>query len=258
MAKLRTLLAGAFAATLLATPLAAPAFAQDEPTMPNESWSFENPFGTFDLAAAQRGLQIYGQVCSNCHSLKFLHYRDLAGIGLTPEQIKAFAAQFTVPLGLDDQGNPKEGPALPASEFRSPYPNAEAAAAVFNGAVPPDLSVMVNAREGGPNYVYGILTGFVNAPAGFKLQPGQYYNTMYPGHRIAMPPPLQDGTVQYIDGTKATLHQEAHDVVTFLAWAANPEMVERKQMGVRIVLFLIFMTGLTYAVKRKVWANVEH
>jgi ubiquinol-cytochrome c reductase cytochrome c1 subunit len=254
MAKLRTLLAGAFAATLLAAPV----FAEEEAQMPNEHWSFENPFGTFDLAAAQRGLQIYGQVCSNCHSLKFLHYRDLAGIGLNPEQIKAFAAQFTVPQGTDDQGQPKEGPAMPADEFRSPFPNAKAAAAANNGGIPPDLSLIVNAREGGPNYVYGILTGYTEPPPGFKLQGALHYNKMFPGHQIAMPQPLQDGTVDYTDGTKNNLDQEAHDVVTFLAWAANPEMVERKQIGVRIVLFLMFMTGLTYAVKRKVWANVEH
>jgi ubiquinol-cytochrome c reductase cytochrome c1 subunit len=229
MAKLRTLLAGAFAATLLAAPLvAAPAFAQEEVQLPNERWSFQNPFGTFDLAAAQRGLQVYGQVCSNCHSLKFLHYRDLAGIGLNEEQIKAFAAQFTVPDGTDDQGQPKEGPATPAAQFRSPFPNEKAA------------------------------RGYEQPPAGFKLQEGLNYNKVFPGHQIAMPQPLQEGTVEYTDGTKSTLDQEAHDVVTFLAWAANPEMVERKQIGVRIVLFLVFMTGLTYAVKRKVWSNVEH
>jgi ubiquinol-cytochrome c reductase cytochrome c1 subunit len=254
MAKLRTLLAGAFAATLLA----APAFAQEEVQLPNERWSFQNPFGTFDLAAAQRGLQVYGQVCSNCHSLKFLHYRDLAGIGLNEEQIKAFAAQFTVPDGTDDQGQPKEGPATPAAQFRSPFPNEKAARAANNGGLPPDLSLIVNAREGGPNYIYGILTGYEQPPAGFKLQEGLNYNKVFPGHQIAMPQPLQEGTVEYTDGTKSTLDQEAHDVVTFLAWAANPEMVERKQIGVRIVLFLVFMTGLTYAVKRKVWSNVEH
>jgi ubiquinol-cytochrome c reductase cytochrome c1 subunit len=190
--------------------------------------------------------------------MKFLHYRDLTGIGLTEEQVKAFAAQFTVPDGTDDQGAPKEGPATPASQFRSPFPNDKAARAANNGGLPPDLSLIVNAREGGPNYIYGILTGYEQPPASFKLQEGLNYNKVFPGHQIAMPQPLQEGTVEYTDGTKNTLDQEAHDVTTFLAWAANPEMVERKQMGVRIVLFLVFMTGLTYAVKRKVWSNVEH
>ena len=161
-------------------------------------------FGTFDLAAAQRGFQVYSNVCSNCHSMQYLHYRDLSGIGLIADQIKAVAAAVTVPSGVDDQGNPKEGPASPASQFRSPFPNENAARAANNGAVPPDLSLIVNAREGGPNYVYGILTGFVPAPAGFKVSEGMYYNKMFPGHQIAMPQPLQDGTVDYTDGTPNT------------------------------------------------------
>jgi ubiquinol-cytochrome c reductase cytochrome c1 subunit len=259
MLKLRSLLAGAFAASLLAvaSPLGSSAIAQ-ETELPNKNWSFENPFGTFDLAAAQRGFQIYGQVCSNCHSLQYLHYRDLTGIGLTEDQIKAFAAGVTVPSGTDDQGAPKDGPATPASQFRSPFANVKAAAAANNGGIPPDLSLIVNAREGGPNYIYGILTGYTDAPAGFKVGEGLYYNKVFPGHQIHMPQPLRDGTVDYTDGTPNSLDQQAHDVVTFLAWAANPEEVGRKQMGVRIVLFLVFMTGLTYAVKRRVWSDVEH
>jgi ubiquinol-cytochrome c reductase cytochrome c1 subunit len=254
MGKLRSLLAGIFAATLLA----APAVAAEEVELPNESWSFENVFGTYDLAAAQRGFLVYSQVCSNCHSMQFLHYRDLSGIGLNAEQIKAIAAAVTVPSGTDDQGAPIEGPATPASKFRSPYPNEKAARAGNNGALPPDLSLIVNAREGGPNYVYGILTGYEEPPAGFKLQDGMNYNKVFPGHQIGMPQPLRDATVDYTDGTPNTLNQQAHDVVTFLSWAANPEAVERKQMGVRVVLFLMLMTGLTYAVKRRVWSDVEH
>ena len=253
MRPLRSLLAGVFAAGLLS----APSMAQENP-IPHEKWSFSGIFGTFDLAAAQRGFQVYSNVCSNCHSMDLLHYRDLAGIGLDPAQVKAIAAGVTVPSGLDDQGNPKEGPATPADQFKSPFPNEKAARAANNGAAPPDLSLMVNAREGGANYVYGILTGFVPPPKGFKVQEGLYYNKVYPGHQIKMPPPLQNGTVDYTDGTSNNLDQEAHDVVTFLAWTANPEMVERKQIGVRVILFLVFMTGLTYAVKRKVWSDVHH
>ncbi len=253
----RSLCAGLLAASLLGGGvLVAPAVAQEGP-MPHEKWSFEKIFGTFDLAAAQRGFQIYSNVCSNCHSMQLMHFRDLSGIGLDEAQIKAVAANVTVPMGLDDQGNPKDGPATPASQFKSPFPNEAAAKAANNGAAPPDLSLIVNARAGGPNYVYGILTGFVPPPAGFKVTQGLYYNKMFPGHQIHMPPPLQNGTVDYTDGTKNTLDQEAHDVVTFLAWTANPELVERKQIGVRVVLFLVFMTGLTYAVKRKVWSDVH-
>lgn len=258
MRTLRSLLTGMFApAVVMASLLAAPALAQED-AMPNEKWSFQGLFGTFDLAAAQRGFQVYATVCANCHSMKLLHYRDLSGIGLDAEQIKAIAAGVTVPLGTDDQGNPKEGPATAASQFRSPFANDKAARSANNGALPPDLSLIVNAREGGPNYIYGILTDFVPAPAGFKMQDGLYYNKMYPGHQIGMPQPLQDGTVEYTDGTGTSLDQEAHDVVTFLSWAANPETVERKQIGVRVILFLVFMTGLTYAVKRKVWSDVHH
>jgi ubiquinol-cytochrome c reductase cytochrome c1 subunit len=253
MRKLRSLLAGAFAIGLLA----APAMAAEESPMPNMNWSFEKLFGTFDLGAAQRGFQIYAGVCSNCHSMELLHYRDLSGIGLDADQIKAIAAGITVPQGLDDQGAPKDGPATPANQFKSPFANEKAARAANNGALPPDLSLIVNAREGGPNYVYGILTGFAQAPASFKMQDGMYYNKMFPGHQIAMPQPLQDGTAEYSDGTSNSLGQEAIDVVTFLSWAANPETVERKQMGVRAILFLIFMTGITYAVKRKVWSDVH-
>jgi ubiquinol-cytochrome c reductase cytochrome c1 subunit len=249
---------GLLTAGLLATGLlAAPAMAEDETPMPNMGWSFEKLLGTFDLASAQRGFQIYSNVCSNCHSMQMLHYRDLSGIGLDADQIKAVAAAVTVPQGLDDQGNPKDGPATPASQFKSPFANEKAARAANNGALPPDLSLIVNAREGGPNYIYGILTGFAQAPSNFKMQDGMYYNKMYPGHQIAMPQPLQDGTVEYADGTANSLNQEAIDAVTFLSWAANPETVERKQMGVRAVLFLVFMTGLTYAVKRKVWSDVH-
>ena len=258
MRKLRSLMAGVFAPAVIATTLlAAPAVAQED-SMPHQKWSFNGLFGTFDLAAAQRGFQIYANVCANCHSAEYLHYRDLSGIGLDSDQIKAIAAGVTVPSGLDDQGNPKDAPATPGSQFKSPFANPTAARAANNGALPPDLSLIVNAREGGADYVYGILTGFAQAPSGFKMQDGMNYNKMFPGHQIAMPQPLQDGTVEYTDGTGTSLDQEAHDVVTFLSWAANPELVERKQIGVRVILFLVFMTGITYAVKRRLWSDVHH
>jgi ubiquinol-cytochrome c reductase cytochrome c1 subunit len=255
MRNLTLRLAGAAIAALLLTG-GAKAMDQED-SLPHESWSFTQTLGTFDEAALQRGFQIYSQVCTNCHSMHLLHYRDLTGIGLNADQIKAVAAGFTVPQGIDDQGQPKDGPATAANQFRSPFPNDQAARAANNGAVPPDLSLIVNAREGGPNYVYGILTGYVEPPAGFKVTEGLYYNKQYPGHQIHMPQPLRDGTVTYTDGTGDSINQEAHDVVTFLAWAANPELVERKQMGVRVVLFLAFMTGLTYMVKKKVWSDVH-
>ena len=244
-------------AVALLAGVAAPAWAQDAPTPPAQRWSFDGPFGSFDLAAAQRGFQVYSEVCSVCHSLQYLHYRDLAGIGLTDEQIKGVAAAVTVPQGLNDQGEPKEGPGTPADQFKLPFPNEQANRAAHNGALPPDLSLIVNAREGHADYIYGILTGYADPPAGMQMQDGMNYNRYYLGHQIGMPPPLQADRVTYADGTPATVEQMARDVVTFLDWAANPEMVQRKQMGWRWVLFFLIMTGLTYAVKRKVWADVH-
>jgi len=255
MPALRSFIAGAALAAALATPAAAQFVVTPEP--PKQEWSFNSLFGTYDLAAAQRGFQVYSEVCSNCHSMKQLHYRDLAGIGLSTEQIKAVAAAVQVPAGLNDSGEPIDGPGTPASQFRSPFPNEKAARAALNGALPPDLSLIVNAREGNADYVYAILNGYTAPPAGFNLMPGMNYNTYFPGHQIGMPPPLNDGQVTFADGTPNTLPQMSHDVGTFLAWASNPELAERKQIGVRIILFLVFMTGITYAVKRKIWADVH-
>ena len=252
---------GVLAAALLsAAALTAPAVAQDEaPTPPTQNWSFDGvvrrPRPAPPRSAASRSIP---RSAANCHSMTLLHYRDLAGIGLTEAQIKAVAAAVTVPQGVDDQGNPKTGPGTPANQFRSPFANEQAARAAMNGALPPDLSLIVNAREGHADYVYAILTGFSRPrrPA-FKLPDGMNYNKYFPGHQIAMPQPLQDGQVTFADGAPNRIEHEAHDVVTFLYWAANPEVVQRKQIGVRVVLFLIFMTGITYAVKRKVWADVH-
>src|SRR5438067_471064 len=171
------------AAALLSATLAAPCLAQPEaPTPPAQRWSFDGPFGSYDLAAAQRGFQVYSEVCSVCHSMQQLHYRDLAGIGLTEDQIKGVAAAVTVPQGTDDQGQPKEGPATPADQFRSPYPNEKATRAAQNGALPPDLSLIVNAREGHADYVYAILTGYADPPPGMQMQQGMNYNRYFPGN----------------------------------------------------------------------------
>ncbi len=222
--------------------------AQDTPPLPHVYWSFEGPFGTFDRAAAQRGYQVYKQVCSACHSMQQMHFRDLAGIGFNQAEIAAIAASVMV------DGKPGK----PADAFPSPFPSAAAAEKVFNGAAPPDMSLMANAFPGGPSFIYAILNGFRNPPPGVTVPPGRYYNLYFPSNFIAMPPPLHDGAVQYADGTPATVEQMAHDVATFLDYVANPHMEERKRIGVRVVLFLVFLTGLTYALKRKVWSDVEH
>ncbi|MGH7015016.1 MAG: cytochrome c1 [Stellaceae bacterium] len=257
------LLAGAAIAAATLMQPSGPARAQaDEatPALPNVSWSFEGPFGTFDRAALQRGFQIYSQVCSTCHSMNLLTYDDLAGpdgLGYTEAEVKAIAAQKQV-ADIDKSGKPIQRPARPSDHFAAPFPNEQAAAASL-GKAPPDLSDIIKARAGGPRYVYGILTGFREPPKGFQMPlTGGNYNLYFPGHVIAMPQPLQDNSVQYADGTKATLQQEAHDVVTFLTWASDPMMEQRKRTGAKVVLFLLAMTGVLYGAKRRVWSDVEH
>ena len=245
----------AAAAALIGSLAIAPAQAQ-EASLVHQNWSFDGPFGTYDKAAAQRGFQIYKEVCSACHSLKEAYYRDLAGIGLSAEQIKAVAKDVQVD-DIGDDGQPMQRPALPSDHFHSPFPNTRAARAANNGAVPPDLSVITLARAGGADYVYAVLTGYSDPPAGMKMADGMNYNAAFPGNQIAMPEPLSDGRVTYADGTPATVRQEAHDVVTFLAYISEPEMEQRKALGVKIMLFLFVLTCVVYAVKRKIWADVH-
>ena len=246
-----------FTAAALAFPVAAMAQGAEPEPLPSVNWSFAGPFGTFDRASEQRGLQVWQAVCSNCHSMKEAYYRNLEGIGLNEDQVKAFASNITVPGGTDDNGQPIERQALPADHFKSPFANDKAARAANNGALPPDHSLIVGAREGGATYVYNLLNGYRDPPPGTKMADGMNYNIYFPGRQIAMAPPLHDGAVTYADGTPATAQQMARDVTTFLTYMSNPDMEQRKRMGVRIVLFLIGMTGVTYAVKRKVWADIH-
>ena len=241
---------------IIATALAVPAMAQEEKLLHN-NWSFNGPFGTYDRASAQRGFEIYKQVCSNCHSMSLLSYRDLSELGLSANEVKAIAAEVTVPGGPNDQGEMVERPAQPADRFKAPFANEQAARAANGGALPPDQSLIIKARENGPDYVFSLLQGYEDPPAGVKVPDGQYYNKYFPGHLLAMPQPLRADQVTYSDGTKATLEQESKDIVQFLTWASEPTMERRKQMGVKMVLFFALMTGLTYAVKKKVWKDVH-
>jgi ubiquinol-cytochrome c reductase cytochrome c1 subunit len=233
--------------------------AQEEtPSLPHQSWSFEGVFGTYDQAALQRGFQVYKEVCAACHPVKHLYYRDLTEIGYTEDQVKGIAAQYQVTDGPNDQGEMYQRPAKPSDPFAAPFPNDQAARAANNGALPPDLSLIVKARDGGPDYVYAILTGFKDAPANVKMNANMYYNEYFPGHQIAMPPPLTaDGQLTYADGTKATIPQMAHDVVTFLSWAAEPNLNARHRMGAKVILFLIIAAGVFYAAKRRIWASLH-
>jgi len=222
------------------------------------SWPTDGMFGSFDRAAVQRGLQVYREVCSACHGVELVAYRNLAGLGYTEDQIKAIAAEATVNDGPNDEGEMFDRPGLPFDHMHGPYANAQAAAASNGGKAPPDLSLIAKAREGGESYIYSLLTGYEEAPADVEVPDGGYYNAYFPGHVIAMPPPLSPDQVTFADGTSGTVEQMAHDVTQFLGWAAEPKLEERKGMGVKVFLFLVVLTGLTFAFKRKIWADVAH
>ena len=223
---------------------------------PSRDWSFHGMFGTFDRGAVQRGFQVYQEVCAGCHSLKLVAYRNLSGIGLSEDQIKAIAAEFEVTDGPNDEGDMFQRPAKPSDRFVMPFANANAARAANNGALPPDLSLIVKARKGGADYLHALLTGYKEEPpAGVKLSEGMNYNVYFPGNQIAMAPPVADDAVEYADGTTATADQIATDIATFLAWAAEPELEDRKRMGIKVLLFLIVLTAMLYALKRQVWRD---
>lgn len=220
-------------------------------------WPFEGIFGTFDRQAAQRGAQVYFEVCSACHSNHNLYYRNLKDIGFSEAEIKQLAQKYTVKDGLNAEGEMFDRPALPSDRFASPYPNEEAARAANNGAYPVDLSLIIKARHDGPNYVFSLLSGYQEAPADIKLMPGLYYNPYFEGGQIAMPPPLTQGQVTFSDDTPATVEQMAKDVVVFLQWAAEPEMEHRKSIGLKVMIFLLVFTVFFYMAKKKIWKNLS-
>lgn len=221
------------------------------------SWSHDGPFGTYDRASVQRGLQVYREVCAACHSLRLVAFRTLEDIGLSEDEVKAIAAEYEVTDGPDEAGDMFDRAGKPSDYFPSPFSNENAARASNGGAYPPDFSLIVKARPGHSDYVYSVLTGYQDAPGDVALGPGMSYNPYFPGHQIAMAPPLTEDAVEYADGTAATVDQMAKDVVSFLAWAGDPYMEQRRQLGVKVVLFLVILTLLLYAIKRKVWADVH-
>lgn len=247
-------------AMLMGTVLvSAPADAAgNAPKPPKQDWSWSGPFGTFDRAALRRGLQVYAEVCGGCHGVKLVAYRNLMDIGFSEDEVKAFAAEYEVEDGPDDEGEMFTREAKPSDRFVEPFANDNAARASNNGALPPDLSLMTKARIGGADYVYALMVGYQDeAPEGFELMEGMSYNTYFPGHQIAMAPPIDDDAVEYADGTEATKEQISRDIVTFLAWTAEPEMEERKRLGIKVLIFLLVLTGMLYALKRKVWADLH-
>lgn len=263
---------------------AVPAMAADnfkEPEAPAGGFSFEGPFGTFDQASLQRGYKVYREVCSTCHSMKLMYFRNLGQKGgpfydpkyKNPNDnpyVKQIASEFDIPDIDPDTGDDTTRKGTPADHFNSPFKNDAAAKASNGGAIPPDLSVMAKAREGGPRYIYCVLTSFVPPPTGLKVSDTQHYNpcvhgnlaTQWTGdpHKVplggvlAMPPPLRtNGQVTYDDGTPSTIEQNAKDVATFLAWASDPHAVERKQTGFVVIIYLLLLGGVTYLAYRQVW-----
>ena len=242
---------------------------------PSQDWSFQGLFGTYDRAAAQRGYLVYKEVCAACHSMDLIKFRNLADIGYSEAQTKALAAQYEIEDGPNDEGEMFTRPRLPSDPMPNPFPNVKAAAAANGGKAPPDLSLITKARGGGgdsavrfsiaqpggfaigSDYVYALLTGYTEPPADFDMPDGGSYNTYFPGHVIAMANPLSEDGVEYSDGTKATVAQQAYDVTMFLSWAAEPELEDRKRLGVKVMLFLIVLTGLLFALKRKIWSDIH-
>jgi cytochrome c1 len=256
-----------------------------------QDWSFSGPFGKFDKAQLQRGFQVYKEVCSSCHSLKYVAFRNLGdegALGYNADQIKALAAEYEVEDGPNDEGDMFTRTAKPFDYFPSPYANDEAARASNGGALPPDLSLIAKARsanvgpdtgvelfndlirlvwhplttyaEYGPDYLYGLLTGYEETPAELEEEVGDlYYNPAFgAGIKLAMAAPLDDELVDYTDGTPMTTEQYARDVTAFLMWAAEPKLEERKKVGINALIFLIVFAGLLFFTKRKLWSNVDH
>jgi ubiquinol-cytochrome c reductase cytochrome c1 subunit len=285
MSMLKSTRAGLGLATaVLILALAAPSSAAESEKPPRQSWTFAGPLGQFDKAQLQRGFKIYREVCAACHSINRIAFRNLSQPGgpeFTEGQVKALAAEYEVPAEPDETGEIKPRKARPADHFPKVFANDNAARAANNGALPPDLSLIAKARgvspgfpgfifdmftqyqEGGPDYVRALMAeGYLNeakgekVPEGITIPDGLYYNKYFPGHAIAMPPPLSDGRVEFTDGTPATLDQYGRDVAAFLMWAAEPSLDARKETGLTAMLFLIVLSGLLYVTKKRVWAAI--
>ena len=223
-------------------------------------WSFKGLTGKFDRASLQRGFQVYKEVCSSCHSMQYLSYRNLGEPGgpeFSKQEVKAIASSIEIEDGPDSQGEMFTRPGRPSDKFKSPYPNVNASIVANGGASPPDMSVLVKARPGGSNYIYSVLMGYEDSPTGTTLDEGVYYNKYMIGNKIKMSAPLIEDIVEYTDGTQATVEQMSKDVTTFLTWAAEPELEERHRTGVKVVIYLILLTTLVYLSMKKIWSRVD-
>jgi len=239
----------------------------EEVAMRPQSWSWQSvPFGQYDMAEVRRGFQVYQQICSNCHSMNLVHFRNLLDIGLSETDAKNYAASFQYPGGNDDTGTPVMRAGILADALHAPFPNEEAARAANGGALPPDLSLITLAREHGPLYIYNLLTGYEEMPAGlknpdgsdFKMVEGKYYNPYFPAKQLGMPQMISDGAVTFADNSPNSKEDITHAVVAYLNWVAEPELNDRKNLGIRVMLYLVGLTVFLFALKKYIWRDVEH
>jgi ubiquinol-cytochrome c reductase cytochrome c1 subunit len=223
-----------------------------------KNWSFNGIFGTFDRASLQRGYQVYQEVCSGCHSMQHLSYRNLSEKGgpeFSLEEAKSLASQFEIEDGPNSEGEMFLRSARLSDKFAKPYPNVEASTAANGGAYPPDMSVLAKARTGGADYIYSLLMGYEETPEGFELDDGVYYNKFMPGNKIKMSEPILDGIVEYSDGTETSKAQIAQDVTAFLVWASEPHLESQHRMGFKVIVYLTILITLVYMSKQKVWSR---
>ncbi len=247
-----------FTTVLVGSLVAAYAFAAGDAKHPRQMhWAFDGVFGHVDKPSAQRGFQVYKEVCAACHGLKRIAFRNLTEIGFSEAEVKSLAASYQVVDGPNDDGDMFERAGKPSDYFPEPYANEQQARATHNGAYPPDLSLIIKARQDGANYVHSLLTGYEEAPSDMQIGEGMSYNPYFAGGQIAMVSPLSDELVSYEDGTQASVEQMSKDVVTFLQWAAEPEMQARKQMGLKVLVFLAIFTGFMYLAKRNLWRKLH-
>tara|TARA_Y100001970_G_scaffold216978_1_gene265685 strand:- start:77 stop:814 length:738 start_codon:yes stop_codon:yes gene_type:complete len=225
--------------------------------MPKNEWSFQGFTGTFDRASVQRGFKVYREVCSGCHSMNLLYYRDLIDIGFSEEEVKAIASEYDVLDGPNDEGEMFERSARPSDKFVDPFLNEQEARLSNNGAYPPDLSVITKARKYGVDYIYNLLMGYQEPPEGTIIGDGMYFNKWVEGNQIAMAQPLDDEYVDYDDGTENNLAQLSKDVTVFLAWSAEPELEVRKKLGIKVILFFVIIGFLFYLAKLRLWRNLN-
>ncbi|XP_012259442.2 cytochrome c1, heme protein, mitochondrial [Athalia rosae] len=231
----------------------------DDPVLhaPTYGWDFYGIFNTLDHASVRRGWEVYKNVCSTCHSLQYVAYRELVGVTHTEEEAKQIAAEVEVRDGPDDNGEYFMRPGKLSDRIPSPYPNEQAARAANNGAYPPDLTYVLNARHNGENYIFSLLTSYCDPPAGVVINDGQYFNPYFPGGAIGMAQVVEDEILDFSDGTPATASQIAKDVTTFLMWTSNPEHDTRKLWTIKVLGIGSLLLAITYYIKRHKWTTIK-